>query len=41
MPYPWENLERARTSIREGGLSTHICWSMGGVFTILGIGGGF
>ena len=37
MPYPWENRERVRTSIREGGLSTQICWWLGAIFAIIGI----
>ncbi len=40
MPYPWENRERVRTSIRGGGLSTKICWFLGAIFAIIGIVGG-
>ena len=40
MPYPFENRERVRTSIRWGGLSTHICWFLGAIFAIVGIVGG-
>ena len=37
MPYPWENRERVRTSIRGGGLSTKICWLLGAILAIIGI----
>ena len=40
MPYPFEDRERVKTSIRWGGLSTHICWFLGAIFAIIGIVGG-
>jgi len=40
MQYPFENRELVRTSMRWGGLSTHICWFLGAIFAIIGIVGG-
>jgi len=37
MPYPFENREVVRTSLRWGGMSTHICWFLGAIFAVLGI----
>jgi len=37
MRFPFEDREVVRTSIRSGGLSTHICWFLGAIFAILGI----
>ncbi|MBA7563588.1 hypothetical protein ES708_05247 [subsurface metagenome] len=40
MQFPFENREVVRTSIRSGGLSTHICWLLGAISAIMGIVGG-
>ena len=37
MKFPFENREVVRTSLRWGGMSTHICWLLGAIFAILGI----
>jgi hypothetical protein len=37
MKYPFEDREVVRTSIRSGGMSTHICWFLGAIFAVLGI----
>lgn len=37
MRFPFEDREVVRTSIRSGGLGTHICWFLGVIFAILGI----
>ena len=40
MKFPFEKREVVRTSIRSGGLTTHICWFLGAIFAIIGIVGG-
>jgi hypothetical protein len=37
MPFPFENREVVRTSLRLGGILTHICWFLGVIFAVLGI----
>jgi len=37
MKFPFEKREVVRTSIRAGGLGTHICWFLGAIFAIIGI----
>ena len=37
MPFPFEDREVVRTSLRSGGLGTHICWLLGAIFAVLGI----
>ena len=37
MRFPFEDREVVRTSLRSGGLGTHICWFLGAIFAILGI----
>jgi len=37
MRFPFEDREVVRTSLRSGGLLTHICWFLGAIFAILGI----
>ena len=40
MKFPFEDREVVRSSIRAGGLGTHICWILGAIFAIIGIVGG-
>ena len=40
MKFPFEKREVVRTSIRSGGLTTHICWFLGAIFALIGIVGG-
>jgi cytochrome b subunit of formate dehydrogenase len=40
MPFPFEDREVVRTSLRWGGMSTHIYWFLGAIFAIIGIVGG-
>ncbi len=37
MKFPFEDREVVRSSIRAGGLTTHICWLLGAIFAIIGI----
>jgi len=37
MRFPFEDREVVRTSLRSGGILTHICWFLGLIFAILGI----
>jgi hypothetical protein len=37
MRFFFEDREVVRTSLRSGGLGTHICWFLGAIFAILGI----
>ena len=40
MRFPFEDREVVRTSLRWGGMSTHIYWFLGAIFAIIGIVGG-